>query len=268
MNLKKPVTNQINLFPPKKILRRMDMIADQNGIYRRYLQEGNNWKLHLSNTKRFIIECLTDSDAKQVAILGSGWLLDIPVNFLAEHPSHVFFYDLRHPGHLPEKFKAHRNFHFITLDITGGLINRTYNLFSGRRKPGIAEIVGEFNAPAFKLPEPSDYIISVNLLNQLDILLVDYIKKYCKLESKSEFSIRKKIQEAHLKLLSPGHSCLITDYEEVHLDNRNSIIGKKPLIQCTLPAGKYRKTWTWNFDTQKTYNPDHRTAMNVIAIKL
>ncbi len=246
----------------------MDMIGDQNGIYRRYLQEGNNWELHLSNTKHFIIDCLSDSGAKQVAILGSGWLLDIPIDFLAKHTSDVIFYDLRHPWYILKKFKAQRNFHFVTIDITGGLITRIYYLFSGWRKPGIAEILGEFNTPGFKLPESADYIISVNLLNQLDILLVDYIKKYCKLDSKSELCIRKKIQEAHLKLLSPGHSCLITDYEEVHLDNRNSITGKQSLVHCTLPAGKYRKTWTWDFDTLKTYNPDHRTAMNVIAIKI
>jgi len=245
----------------------MGIINDQDDIYRRYEREGEHWELHLSNTRQFITECLEISGANYVAILGSGWLLDIPVDFLSKHFERVDFYDLRHPKQVLKKYTSRSNFCFIPADLTGGLIKKAYQLCSGWREPDKNMVMNELQLPDFKLPRPVDYIVSVNLLYQLDILLIDYVCRFCKLHDKETKHLRKQIQEVHLKLLKPGASCLITNYEEVHLDKDNTIIGKLPLVHCTLPAGKYRKTWTWNFDTQKTYSPDHYTAMNVVAIK-
>ena len=246
----------------------MGLINDQDGIYRRYQLEQAEWKLHLSSTKKFITECLEKDDIQKVAILGSGWMLDIPVDFLAERFERVVFYDVRHPAFIQTKFKDQKNFHFVSIDLTGGLISKVYSQFSGRKRPEESEISDELTLPEFHLPESADFVVSVNLLNQLDILIIDYIRRYIKMKNKTVQNLRKIIQETHLKLLPAGSSCLITDYEEVHLDDKDTIIGKYPLIHCALPAGKYRKTWTWNFDTRKTYNPDHKTHLNVVAIKL
>ncbi len=76
----------------------------------------------------------------------------------------------------------------------------------------------------------------------------------------------KEIQEAHLKLLPPEVFSLITDYEIVNHNNTNTIIGKLPSGHCILPAGKNRKTWTWNFNMRTTYYPDYKTYLNLVAI--
>ena len=246
----------------------MDIINDQDGIFQRYQQERAEWDLHLSNTKKFITECLDKSDVQNIAILGSGWMLDIPVEFLAERFERVVFYDIRHPVFIQNKYKEQKNFHFIPIDLTGGLISKVYYMLSGRKKPDVVEISDKLTNTGFKLPEPAGYVVSVNLLNQLDILIIDYIRRQIKMDSNTEVKLRKRVQEEHLKLLPPGYSCMVTDYEEVHLDNEDTIIGKHTLIHCTLPAGKYRKTWTWNFDTRKTYNLNHKTHLNVVAIKM
>lgn len=265
---KEPIDSQFSFYPPRKILRRMGLVNDQDGIYRRYQQEQGEWKLHLSNTKKFIIECLEKSKIHDVAILGSGWMLDIPVDFLAERFERVVYYDIRHPVFIQNKFKEQKNFHFVSIDLTGGLILKVYRMFTGRKKPSESELPNELILPKFQLPEPADFVVSVNMLNQLDIFIIDYIRRYVKMSGKTEQNLRKKIQETHLKLLPVGSSCLITDYEEVHLDDDDMIIGKYPLVHSTLPAGKYRKTWTWNFDTRKTYHQNHKTYMNVVAIKM
>jgi hypothetical protein len=246
----------------------MGIIDDQEGIFRRHQREGVNWDLHLSNTKNFITECLEACGANRVAILGSGWLLDIPVNYLQKQVKRVDFYDIRHPRQILKKYSTCKNFRFINMDITGGLLKKTYQLCSGWQKPHKEKLLEGLTIPVVSLPESVDYTVSVNLLNQLDILIIDYINRFLKLDEKQMLVLRKRIQESHLKLLKTGYSCLITDYEEVHLDKDNSITGKQTLVHCTLPAGKYRKSWTWNFDTHRTYDPGHNTLMNVVAIKL
>ncbi len=56
----------------------MKYISDQKGILNRYLAEGNNWEAHLEKTRGFITGCLEKNKPETVAVLGSGWLLDIP----------------------------------------------------------------------------------------------------------------------------------------------------------------------------------------------
>jgi hypothetical protein len=259
---------QVSTLPSNRILKRMGLVEDQNGILHRFQVEEKNWELHLSNTRQFINDCLKQSQAKKVAILGSGWLLDIPVDFLSNYFEKVTFYDLRHPAWVLKKYASIANLHFTVADLTGGMLSEIYKLCLKHRKQDIYQMLDELKFPVFLFPEPVDYIISSNLLNQLDILLIDYIRRFIKIDNKLEQKIRSGIQKAHLNLLKPGASCLITDYEEIHINNNDEIIDKVPLVYCTLPAGKIRKTWTWKFDTHKTYNPGHNTSMNVVAIKL
>ena len=257
----------INDIPSKRLLRRMGLIKDQEGIFQRYRYESENWEIHLNNTKQFITECLETSGATKVSILGSGWLFDIPVEFLEKRFNKVTFYDVRHPYWVRKKYAGVSNFHFIATDLTGGLLETVLNLCSRSKRKEINNILDELNIPDFKLPETDSYIISVNLLNQLDILILDYIQRFCKIEKDLEKKLRSSIQKAHLKVFKPDLSCLITDYEEIHIDDEGEIIDKIPLMFCALPSGKYRKTWTWNFDTHKSYNPKYNTLMNVVAIK-
>jgi len=255
------------LRPSLRILRKIGLTEDQNGILRRYQREADAWSPHLSNTKKFIAECLVSCSPKKIAILGSGWFLDVPVEVLAQHEEVVFF-DLRHPEFVRKKYKDYKNFHFGTLDLTGGLITKTFELCRHRRNLDPENIFRNLQGPGMMLPGSFDYIVSVNLLNQLDILIIDYLRKYLSAGEKWENNIRRTIQEAHFKLLPTGKSCLVTDYEEVHINDKDEIIDKMPLVHCILPSGKYRKTWTWNFDTHKTYHPGCNTMMNVVAIKL
>jgi len=256
-----------DLRPSSRILRRMGLIEDQNGILSRYQGEIDSWEGHLSNTKNFISDCLTSCRPQKIAVLGSGWLLDLPAELLAKHEM-VVFYDLRHPEFVRKKYRDQKNFHFELLDVTGGLISKTYNLCRRRKGHDPDSIYKQLQIPGLILPDTFDYVISVNLLNQLDILIIDHIRENFITDQKWEQKVRRMIQENHIKLLPTGQSCLITDYEEVHVNDKNEIMDKTPLVHCTLPSGKYRKTWTWNFDTHRSYHPSFNTMMNVVAIKL
>lgn len=79
-------------------LHKMGFIQDQNGIIRRFKREKQNWDDHMTQSKSFILKSAKNKEnlpdnlsAKQAdkagvtcAVLGSGWLLDLPLDELSE----------------------------------------------------------------------------------------------------------------------------------------------------------------------------------------
>ena len=61
----------------RQILRRMGYIRDQEGIMNRYIREKMHWDQHLEKTREFINASFSDKSIETVAVLGSGWLVDI-----------------------------------------------------------------------------------------------------------------------------------------------------------------------------------------------
>ncbi len=47
-----------------------------------------------------------------------------------------------------------------------------------------------------------DFIVSINILNQLDILLVDYVSRFMKISEEDKAVFRKRIQQQHIELLN------------------------------------------------------------------
>jgi len=251
-----------------RILKEMKYISDQQGIMERYLQEHDGWSSHLLKTRSFILNCVRKYAPQSVLIMGSGWLLDVPLDELAGMCERIYLVDICHPVQVEKKIKKYENCNLIARDLTGGGIGSTYAFVdeyktTGRREP-LHNI--EINIPS--IPEKVDYVISLNLLNQMDILLVDYIKKHIEYPESEINNFRKRIQEYHLSLLEPGRSCLVTDEEELVLNNRNQLVKRKKLIYATLPSGMKRQQWKWIFDTTGAYNKGHRTEFSVVAMDI
>jgi hypothetical protein len=245
----------------------MGFIADQDGIMTRYINESGEWNNHLNHTKNFIIECLSEAKPRSIAILGSGWLLDIPVSYLAESFDEVFFYDLRHPKAIKHKYRKQANFRFIEMDLTGGIIEQVFRLVSSKKKYSPAEFITQLQIPSIFLQYPAEYIISINILSQIDSLIIDYIRKHTSLTEDLEFQFRKELQLKHIELLRTGKSCLITDYEEINLDINMNDIAFRPLIFAEVPKGVLQEEWVWNFDTRMTYHSNCITRFKVKAEK-
>jgi hypothetical protein len=253
---------------PKKIVRKMGIRSDQEGILQRYILEGSNWNEHLRNTKQAIIDFVKEKEPKSLALLGSGWLLDIPMQFLADRMQEVILYDIRHPRAARDKYAKLPNVLFLEADLSGGLIEATFRLCRHKPKLTPQEVIIELLNTPVNLPIETDYLASVNLLNQLDILIIDYLKKFYDFPADIMNQLRKTIQSNHLRMLKPGQACLITDVEEIHINDQGIPVEKVPLIFCELPAGHNLKSWIWKFDTHKNYHPEHFTDMYVTSMNL
>ncbi len=258
------------LTPPdikKKILRKMKYTSDQQDIMNRYLSEGNNWEDHLYRTRTFIQKCLEGSDAESVAVLGSGWLLDLPLEFLRDNFKTLYLVDIVHPPQIINKIVGMENIKLHPADITGGAVKGAYNLVKEYRKTGDGSI-RNIECKATLAGVKADYYISLNILNQLDILIVNYISRFMEITEDDSKVFRKRIQDQHIALLPPGRSCLITNFQEQTIRRDGQPVSLKPLIYAELPEGSYREEWTWNFDTRGAYTQGKNTSMMVQAIKI
>lgn len=247
-------------------LRKMQYIIDQQGIMNRYAREKENWENHIQESKKFILKSAETKQKGKAVVLGSGWLIDLPLEDLARSFNEVVLIDIVHPGSVKRKIKKFNNVSLYHEDITGGLVDYFYSLLKEFKSKKQKAILPDLNAFTFSLPQHTDFVISVNIMCQLHIILIDYIKTFMLYADKELVELAKIIQLSHIKMLPKNKSCLITDIEEEILDTKDQIIGVNPLIQVDLPKGNFSQKWKWKFDSFMTYREDFKTYFNTQAI--
>lgn len=250
-----------------KVLKKMHYVSDQQGIISRYLKEAEGWTGHLENTKQAIIKSAENKADGCCAILGSGWLLDVPLDYLVKKFKKVYLFDVLHPTQIKHKYHKYNNIVFIEQDITGGAINEFFDAVQLYKSTKKRKEPSDFVFSGFQFNIQFDFVVSVNILNQLDILIIDYIKGY-NLYSESELmEFRKKIQQKHLDTLPECKSCIITDFEELVYSKTEQLEKTKPLIHINIPSENIVSTWQWQFDHQ-TYYPGKNVVFNVLSMDI
>lgn len=247
-----------------KILSKIGYYKDQKGILNRYLREIQNWSTHLDNSKKAIIEGIAGKKRNKVIVLGSGWLLDVPYEELAEAFNEVWLVDVYHPPQIVKKASQFSNIKLIQAELTG-LAEQVYDFTKVFRKTKYKTPVDEFNPMVPLDLNLYDYVVSCNIMSQLDIILTDYLREYNDYSKEEIEAIIKKIQQAHVDSMPRKKSLLICDLEEwvFDADETNSI--KRPLVHIALPGYNTMNSWIWKFDTQMTYYPSSRTYFKVAS---
>lgn len=247
-------------FSTKIKLNKMQYTQDQKGIARRFLREKEAWDNHFFNSKQFILKSAIEKKKSNLVVLGSGWLFDLPIDELASQFKNIRLIDIIHPKQIVKKVKKYSNVQLENADITGGLIDYFYKNASNRFVD--TETISKFK---FAIPE-SDFVISLNIMCQLHIILIDYIKKFDSYSSNHILELEKIIQTSHLSILPKNKTCLITDIEEEIYSEDNQLIGVNPLIRVDLPKGKFSNKWQWKFDSKMTYRENAKTYFNTLAL--
>ncbi len=105
---------------------RMGYTSGQSGIMRRMLRKEGGWKDHLAKTSEYIQQVVKDQKPRSIRILGSGWLLDVPIKFLIDNCEKIILTDIIHPNQIINKYSGYKNIEFETNDITGGVVDLGY----------------------------------------------------------------------------------------------------------------------------------------------
>ena len=254
-------------FGQKKMVRKMKFISDQEGIMNRYLREKDNWNSHLDNTKRFILDSFKNKEVKSLTVLGSGWLLDLPLKELSARFEKILLLDVYHPPQIKKKLSNYKNITLFETDLSGGGIKFCWELRKRKEEHYCKYVLDEFIPKKPETPFKTDAYISLNLLNQLDILLVDYLnKKNERITDMEVMRFRKTIQQFHLDWITKKPACLITDTKEVNQTPDDQTEDHR-LIHVKLPKAIRKEEWIWDFDLSKRYRSGKETRMNVKAIE-
>ena len=250
-----------------KIIRRMGYLRDQEGIMNRYLGESEQWQYHLEKTRSFIAGSFTGCQAESVAVLGSGWLLDVPLDKLRLRFRKIYLVDIHHPPQIRKKVTNMKEVELVEEDLSGGAIEQVWGLLRKQKGELLAtHLVEKISLEPPQVGQQADALISVNLLNQLDILLCDHIQRKLPFQQELSGSFRAAIQAFHLEWLMKKPGCLVTDIKEHRIPQKGKA-SSKPLLYTHLPDGMRQDSWEWDFDSRGTYHPGSRTRMEVQAIE-
>lgn len=239
----------------------MGFPADQQGYIRRFLWEESNWYSHLENTKKFIIQSIGETRGNKLAILGSGWLIFLPMDFLLSRFKKVLLFDVIHPAQIYHKYINDKRIEFHFADITGNAIMESWQLYKSKNLTKLNELP----SVKFTLPADVNFVVSHNLLSQLDTFPGDFLEEKMNFDNEELFEFRKRIQKNHLELLAGRNACLITDVLEIWTNDKGELNERKT-VYIDLPESEKNKEWEWLFDTRGDYHEGCETKLLVKAI--
>lgn len=225
--------------PPS--VRKLGHLHESIAIRSRYRRCKAAWQPHLENSRSALLESLhACSNFRTALIFGSGLLLDIPLPELASRFENVWLVDI---VHLPETRRAVRryaNVRCIFCDVTGFM----------ERLETLSPDNLDLPPPTSFLDDPTiDWVASVNLLSQLPLLPLDWLRKHFPGISEArleEWSMR--LMRQHLDYLAAfvAPACLLTDMEQTAYGQSGSVIEQADF--ATKLGLEYQALAQWRWD--------------------
>jgi hypothetical protein len=249
------------------MLYRMGYTSNQTGIVRRFLREEGAWEPHLQKTRNTILDSIQRDSCKSVTVLGSGWLLDVPLGEMLEQNIKVKLIDIAHPARILHRYKNNSSIEFVDCDLTGGGIVEVWNFCGRKRNTSYPELIENLRQPIHSFTLDTDLVLSVNILSQLHVQLVRFLQNHSKISSSQTSEIIVAIQQSHLNLLPKGQSVLISDYEEELYNDSGELIGVNPRLMADMELWVRNDEWKWTFDTKKMYSGDQKVILNVASYR-
>ena len=251
----------------RRMFRRMGFFDDQSGIIRRYRREREHWDAHLNNTRQSALDAMQGKRRKSAAVLRSGWLLDVPVKEMSQYFEKLHLYDLRHPAAIKKQVYPLNNVELHVCDIScfARPVYQYAKQYRNRKeRPPISDI-----QPQTALDLNSfDFVFSCNILNQLDILLIDYLTQFFDMSHNEILDFRSKVQQHHIYMLPRNRSCMVADYEEITFTPDGTEISRRTSVHHPIIQHTESRCWIWRFDTKMTYYQDKKTFFKVMSCEL
>jgi hypothetical protein len=249
----------------KRILHKLDYYNYQHGFIVRHLKQGTGWDAHLERCRNFILKSLEIHKPEKITVLGSGWLLELPLAEMVEKVNEIYLVDIAHPPEVIHQVSKISAVKLLTEDVSGGLIEEIWKKTSKLPFFRKLESLKEITIPEYNPDFDPGMVISLNILSQLEVLPLRYLTKKSKVKEDELNAFRKEIQDNHINFLKRYKSVLITDLVEIFTD-RSGNKSEKVSIIAELPAGLYRDNWTWDFDLKGSDFHGKRSVMQVAAI--
>lgn len=249
----------------KRILHRMGYYDYQQGFIFRHLNQDNGWDAHLQRCREFILKAVDIVNPSKVTVLGSGWILEVPLSELTERGLDICLVDIIHPPEVIIQTAGLKNVSLREEDISGGLIEEVWMRAGSRTFLNRLPSLEGLRIPEYRPKEDPGMVISLNILTQLETLPERLLRRKSGADDEEFNEFRKKIQGNHIKFLQKHKSVLISDYTEVFTE-ASGISYEKSSVSATLPEGILQEEWTWDFDLVRSDFNKKRSLLKVKAL--
>jgi hypothetical protein len=229
--------------PCPAYVRNMGYLMDAIAIAARHRRCSANWAGHLDHSKEAVRQAIAGCGQRRKAVvLGSGFLLDLPLEELSAAFQEVVLVDIVHLRPVRRRVRAFSNVRLVSCDITG-IAEKLY----ANKKAGWLELP-EPHAYFPDVDEGADLVISLNVLTQVSVIPEEYVTRKLKWKDSSTLEAwEDRIMARHYEALArlACFACLITDYEAVYRDRDGGEIGRSYLLG-SLRLPKAEKEWIWD----------------------
>jgi hypothetical protein len=254
------------LTPCPRVARQMGYLYEIIAIKARYGRCRKAWAPHLENTKSILRAAIARcAQRRKAVILGSGILLDVPLDELARGFGQVVLVDLVHPLGARWPRRRFANVIALTADVT----NTTEVLLRAAKQQGEPLPV---SLPSLFIEDGDvDLVASVNLLSQLPYLPAEFLRRDGTRSEQEITEFSRQLIHAHLDYLRrlPGVVALVADVEQHKIDRSGIVVARTDTLHGVgLPWRG--EEWVWPLAPRPEAHPEfsyHRRVIGVADIK-
>jgi hypothetical protein len=243
-------------------LRHMGYLDEALAMRGRYSRFRTFWQPHLENTRRFILSSAKRCRTRQRAVvLGSGLLLDLPLQELSSLFKEVLLIDVICLPKISNEIKRYGNVTFMERDVA----NVAQRLYQSRQN-GSHELP-EAARPCLNEYGNADLVISLNILSQLWVIPRIFAVKPAPTVSVEKLDdwCRRIVEAHHEFLLNMScRVCMIADIEFMKRDRDGRIFSRGSTV-FGLPLPEPDETWTWDIEPIQTKSQFHSRELIVGA---
>lgn len=245
--------------PCQKPYRQLGYLGELIAIKHRYRRCKTAWQPHLESCKKLISEASENTpQTGSAVVLGSGQLLDIPIDALARRFKTVYLVDICHLKNSRQIAKKYDNIELVETDISG-TVTSLMNWEPGDALPDPDPVIDVLPA--------ADYVVTSNLLAQLPLAPLHYLEKRAPdLPTLERDGYARLILAHHLTLLQ-NLECPVTLISEIRhiVSNGDQILEKSdPLYGQFLPTSD--REWWWELAPRPELSPDYDLKLRVAGI--
>lgn len=237
----------------------------QHGLIFRHLSQEEGWNRHLERCRNFILRAVEMIKPEKVTILGSGWLLEVPITELSEKIKKVCLVDIVHPPEVRTQTAGMKNIEISEQDVSGGLIKEVWDKAGKFNFLSKLRSLEDIKIPLYRFHGDPGMVVSVNILTQLEILPERFLRRHARVPEDEFMRFRTEVQRNHIKSLGDHRAVIITDTSEV-ITGRNGEISEKKTLLTGLPESTYSESWTWDFDLKSQDFNMRRSVLSVNGI--
>jgi hypothetical protein len=202
------------------------------------------WGPHLAQTRQYIVKAMDlVARPRTAVVLGSGLLLDVPLEDLSERFETVYLVDIFHMPHVRKAVHGFHNVKLLTGDITG--------IFAAMKEGKTPDPLTPPPPAVAPHLRDADMVVSCNCLTQLAGPFNDMFRKTQGFADADCERLAAQIMGHHIAALAKeatGVSVLITDTQPVAMHG-GDIVSRKDLLKTVkVPHSTHTKfdlTWEW-----------------------